>query len=417
MERAALDAGVVQSRAPGGLTVVTEALPGARGVALGVFVRFGTRDEARAQMGVAHLLEHLVFKGTDRRGPRELARAIEGRGGALDAFTARDHTGFQAHVLGRDLAVAAEVLTDLVRRPLLRDEDLDLERNVVLEEIRAVEDTPDDLVHDLHAQTLWPDDAHGFPILGTAETVAGLRARDLRAVHAAAYGAGNCVIAAAGAVEHDALLEALAAEGWLDAPSGPPVRRQAPAPALRAVERVVERDSAQVHVVVGTDTFGAGDPRRFALAMLVNAVGGGMGSRLFQRVREELGLAYGVWTATQLYHETGQLGTYVGSQPQTAAAALQAIREEYARVAAHGLAPGELEEAREQLKGQLVLGLEGAGARMARLAGTALAGLPYRPVDALLADVDAVRPDDVAALAAEYFAPERQTVVRLGPLD
>ncbi|HJS48538.1 MAG TPA: pitrilysin family protein, partial [Gemmatimonadales bacterium] len=216
MESLRLDDRVHRTVAPSGLTILSEGLPGVRSVALGCWVRAASAHEARPQMGVSHLLEHLVFKGSERRSARQIALALEARGGSLDAWTGRDHTSFQAHALDRDLAVAADLLTDLVRRPLLRPADLDLERNVVLEEINGVQDAPEDLVFDLHSALLWGGHPYGFPILGTPETVGGLGAGDLRAAHARGYYPGNCVFAAAGALEHDRLLEALAAEGWLD---------------------------------------------------------------------------------------------------------------------------------------------------------------------------------------------------------
>jgi predicted Zn-dependent peptidase len=304
-----LDDRVVRTVAPNGLVVVTEELPGLRSAALGIWVRSASAHEPPAQMGAAHLLEHLVFKGTERRSAAALARELEERGGSLDAFTSRDHTSFQAHVLDQDLPLAVDVLTDLVRRPLLRQEDLDLERNVVLEEIRGVEDTPDDLVFELHAAELWPQHPYGYSILGTEATVTGLAAADLRRMHGEGYYPANCVVAAAGSLSHDAVLEALAREGWFDAIGHAAARPPVPAvPARRGVDHRVPRDTAQTHIVLGTDVFGATDPRRYALAILTNVLGGGMSSRLFQTVREELGLAYAIFAYQHLYRASGVLG-------------------------------------------------------------------------------------------------------------
>lgn len=415
MESLRLDDRVHRTVADSGLTILSEGLPGVRSVALGCWVRAASAHEARPQMGVSHLLEHMVFKGTERRSAREIALGLEVRGGSLDAWTGRDHTSFQAHALDRDLAMAADLVTDLVRRPLLRPADLDLERNVVLEEINGVHDAPEDLVFDLHSALLWGGHPYGFPILGTPETVAGLGAAEVRAVHARGYYPGNCVIAAAGALEHERLLEALAAEGWFDGPAGPPLPPAAAAAAHRGLRHHEVREGQQAHLVIGTDTFPHSDPRRLALALVVNAFGGGMSSRLFQRVREELGLAYAVYAWQQYFVSAGQLGVYVGTAPATADRAEAAILEEFARVARESLAPGELEDARRQLQGQLVLALESPASRMHRLATFALHAEPWRPVDDLLADIEAVTADEVAAVAAEFLDPARQTVLKLGP--
>jgi predicted Zn-dependent peptidase len=410
-----LDTGLRRTDAASGLVVLSEAMPGVRSVATGIFVRTASAHEQRAKMGVSHLLEHMVFKGTERRTARQLALVLEVRGGALDAFTGRDYTSYQAHVLDEDLPLGVDILTDLVRRPLLEERDLVPERNVILEEINGVLDTPDDLVHELHAATLWPTHPYGYSILGTPETVKALGTGDLREAHRGYYPA-NCVVAAAGNLDHDQLLEALAREGWLDgalpAPPRSPVR---PEPAARGITRAEVRESTQTHVVFGTDTFPVRDPRRFALGILVNAFGGGMSSRLFQRVREELGLAYAIFAFKQFYQSTGQLGVYVGTQPSTADQAIEAIRGEYDRLAREGLSGAELADGKRQLKGQVVLSLESPGARMHRLAGFVLHDDRYRALSELLADIDAVTQDQVAAVAAEFFPAERQTVVRLGP--
>jgi predicted Zn-dependent peptidase len=309
-----------------------------------------------------------------------------------------------------------EILTDLARRPLLRESDLEPERNVILEEINGVEDTPDDLVFELHAAALWPAHPYGYSILGSADTLAAMSADDLRCLHATGYYRGNFVVAAAGNVNHDQLLTVLEREGWFEGHALEPARQAVtPTPAARGEVRHEARDTAQTHIVFGTDTFPLRDPRRFALAILTNVFGGGMSSRLFQRVREELGLAYAIFAYKHFYQSAGQLGAYIGTQPGTADAAVDAIRAEYARIAREGLPPDELADGKQQLKGQVMLSLESPSARMGRLAGFVLHEDEYRPLDRMLAEIDGVTADEIAAVAAEYFAPERQTVVRLGP--
>jgi predicted Zn-dependent peptidase len=416
VETARLDEGLLRTTAPNGLVVLSERLPGVRSAAVGIYVRTASAHERPSQLGISHLLEHMVFKGTERRSARELALELEIRGGGLDAFTGRDYTSYQAHVLDADLPLAVEILTDLVRRPLLRESDLESERNVVLEEINGVADTPDDLVFELHARALWPDHPYGYSILGTRETLETLSSDDLRALHQAGYYRGNCVIAAAGNVNHDQLLTVLEREGWFEGGTREAPRSGVtPAPAVRGGNCIEHRDTAQTHIVFGTDTFPLRDPRRFPLAILTNVFGGGMSSRLFQRVREELGLAYAIFAYKHFYQGSGQLGVYVGTQVSTADQAIAAIREEYSRLAREGLPLAELTNGKQQLKGQIMLSLESPGARMARLAGFTLYDDRYRPLDEMLAEIDGITSDDVAAVAGEFFAPERQTVVRLGP--
>jgi predicted Zn-dependent peptidase len=411
-----LDDGLFRTTAPNGLVVLTEQLPGVRSAATGLFVRTASAHEARGQMGISHLLEHMVFKGTERRSAKELALELEVRGGSLDAFTGRDYTSYQAHTLDADLPLAVEILTDIARRPLLRERDLEPERNVILEEISGVEDTPDDLVFELHAAELWPEHAYGYSILGSPATLAALSAADLRDLHRIGYYRGNFVVAAAGNVNHEQLLTVLEREGWFEgAMAEPPRPPVTPAPAVRGAERREARDTAQTHIVFGTDTFPLRDRRRFALAILTNVFGGGMSSRLFQRIREELGLAYAVFAYKHFYQSAGQLGVYIGTQPGTADAAVEAIRGEYGRLAREGLPAAELADGKQQLKGQVMLSLESPGARMGRLAGFVLHADEYRPLDRMLAEIDAVTAEEIAEVAAEYFAPERQTIVRLGP--
>jgi predicted Zn-dependent peptidase len=416
METVPLDREVHQTTAPNGVTVLTERVSTVRSAAVGIWVRSASVHEPRPKMGVSHLLEHMVFKGTERRSAQDIAVALEARGGSLDAYTSRDTTAFQARVLDEDLPRAVDVLTDLVRRPVLRDADLELERNVVLEEIHTVDDTPDDLVFELSAQALWPTHPYGYSILGTRDTVTALSSDDLKALHGRAYFPGNCVIAAAGNLHHHDLLELLEREGWFTGDmvaAGPP--GPAHEPAVRGVEARHEKDTAQTHIVFATDALPFADPRKYALMVLANVFGGGMSSRLFQRIREELGLAYAVYAYTSFYRGMGMLGTYVGTQPKTAARAAEAIRAEYARLAREGLQPEPLAEAKRQTMGQLVLGLESPTARMYRLAGAPLYGESYRSLDDVLATVERLTPDEVAAVAAEFFDPARQTVVWLGP--
>ena len=286
---------------------------------------------------------------------------------------------------------------------------------MVLEEIAMVEDTPDDLVFDLHAAALWRAHAYGYRILGTRETVAGLTVSDLQALHGGRYRPRHLVFAAAGNVEHEAVLALLGAAGWFDLEAGPEGAVVAPPVAAEPAEQRVARDGAQVHLVFGTETFRYGDPRRHALVLLSTIFGSGMSSRLFQRVREELGLAYTVYAFHSFFQASGVAGVYVGTQPPTAERAAATIRDELTKLSRDSLTADELASAKQQVKGQLVLALEGPVSRMYRLAGSALYGETYKSLDTALAEIDAVTPEQVAAVAAEFYAPDRQVVIWLGP--
>jgi predicted Zn-dependent peptidase len=401
---------------PNGLTVLSEHVPGVRSVAFGAWVRAASIHEPRELMGVSHLLEHMVFKGTARRSSRQIALELEALGGSLDAYTSREHTVYQARVLDEHLEVAADVIGDFVFAPLLRPTDLELERKVVLEEIGMVDDTPDDLVFELHGEALWGAHPYGYSILGTRDTVSSLGTGDLEALHRRAYHPRQLVVVAAGNVEHEQLLAILDRTGWTtrdgsrDAPDPvPPPVAQAPA------RRHVEREGVQTHIVVGSTTVAHEDPRRPAVVLLSSLLGGGMSSRMFQRVREELGLAYAVYTFQSFHADVGTHGVYVGTSPETARKALDAIREELAAVAAAGLPRDEIAMGKSQLKGQLTLSLESVSSRMYRCASVELYGEPYRTLDEMLAQIDAVTPEQVAEVARDFFDPARQTVVSLGP--
>lgn len=408
--------GVERTVLPNGLTVLSEHMPGVRSIAIGAWVRAASIHEARPQMGVSHLLEHLVFKGTERRSARDIASALESLGGSLDAYTAREHTCFQARVLDEHLPQAADVLADLVFKPLLREADLTLERKVVLEEIAMVDDTPDDLVFELHNEALWGQHPFGYSILGTRDSVSKMALKDIRALHARAYHPPQILVAASGNVEHDALLEVLTAAGWADVPRGDATPMTSPAVTASAPSaRHIERDGQQVHVVFGAPTVPHRDPRRHTLMLVNTLLGGGMSSRLFQRVREELGLAYAVYTFQSFHVDAGVQGVYLGTAPETAAQAIDAVREELARIATEGVGASELAMGKQQLKGQITLSMEGVTSRMYRAAAVELFNEPFLPLDAVLAKIDAITLDDAREVCASFFGPERQTLVSLGP--
>lgn len=398
-----------------GVEVLSERIPGVRSTAVGVWVRQGGAHESEETLGASHLLEHMVFKGTESRSARDIALSLESLGGSLDAYTSREHTAYQARVLDTHLPEAMDVLADLVCRPALRDEDLALEREVVLEEIAQVEDTPDDVVFELHGDRLFGPHPYGRSILGTADSVAGMSVATLQALHQERYLNGSLVVAAAGSVDHDDLVgRARHHFGHLKT-AMPPV----PVPDVDAgaagSDLRVPRDSAQSHVVFGTVGPAHADPLRIPLILLSSALGGGMSSRLFQRVREELGLCYSVFTYQSFYGKAGTVGVYVGTRRATEDAAVDVIREELARVSAVGLDAEELATTKQQVKGQIMLSLESTGARLYRLTTAALNAEPFLTLDEILARVEAVTAEEITEAAARWYDPGRHLVLRLGP--
>ncbi|HUF75051.1 MAG TPA: pitrilysin family protein [Longimicrobiales bacterium] len=397
-----------------GVQVMSEHIPGVRSAAVGVWVRQGSAHEPEADAGMSHMLEHMVFKGTERRTAAEIAVALEGLGGSLDAYTSREHTSYQARVLDEHLPEALDVLADLVLAPRLEASDLALEHEVVLEEIAQVEDTPDDLVFELHSERLWRGHPYGRSILGTKESVSAMTADRLRDLHGGRYVGANFVVAGAGNLEHEDFARRVgelfggvrtgAGRGSVEAPvfTGSGIEQS-------------RRDSAQTHIVFGTDVPGHSHPDRYALVLVSSALGAGMSSRLFQRVREELALCYSIYTYQSFYSRSGVTGVYVGTRPATATTAAAAVREELTKVAAKALPEAELEQVKRQLKGQIVLSLESSGARLHRLASFALHEEPVISLSELLAKIDAVSLDDVTRVAGEYFEPVRQLELRLGP--
>jgi predicted Zn-dependent peptidase len=408
--------GLQRSVLPNGLTVLSEFMPGVRSVAIGAWVRAASLHEPRERMGVSHLLEHMVFKGTRRRSAREIALSLESVGGSLDAYTSREHTVYQARVLDEHLEIAADVIGDLVFEPAIRPTDLALERNVVLEEIGMVEDTPDDLVFELHNAAMWGDHPLGYSILGTRESVTALGVTELQELHQKAYNPRQLIVAAAGSVDHRHLVELLSKTGWTERPPGGKKRLATPTPRPAAPSRRhINREGSQTHIVLGSPTIGHDDARRHAMVLLSVVLGGGMSSRLFQRVREELGLAYSVYTFQTFYATSGVQGVYVGTAPKTADAALQAIEQELASVVQDGLTDQEIEQGKGQLKGQVTLSLESPTARMYRAAGVDLYNEPYRTLDEMLAIINGIQPKTIHDLARKFLTPAGQTVVSLGP--
>ncbi|MDM4723114.1 pitrilysin family protein [Micromonospora sp. WMMA1363] len=405
---------------PSGLRVLTEAIPAMRSVSFGIWVSVGSRDESGPLSGAAHFLEHLLFKGTNRRDALEISSAIEAVGGETNAFTTKEYTCYYARVLDEDLPLAIDVMCDLVADSVLAPADVETERGVILEEIAMHDDEPGDEVHDLFAGIIYGDHPLGRLISGTEQTVTPMTRRQIEGFYRRHYTAPRIVIAAAGNLDHAAVVKLVrqALRGTaLDTDPAAPAPHRAATPTVRttSVATIVEpKETEQAHVVLGRPGIDRGDERRFALGVLNNVLGGGMSSRLFQEIRERRGLAYSVYSYASQYADSGLFGVYAGCAPGKVDEVLDLTRAQLARVAGDGLTEAEVARGKGMSKGAFVLGLEDTGSRMSRLAKGELLYGELMPVDELLARVDAVTVDDVNSLAAELLGHPMSLAV-VGP--
>lgn len=393
-----------------GVRVITEEVPSVRSVALGLWVRTGSRDETPAQAGVSHFLEHLLFKGTPSYTAVEIAERFDGLGASFNAATGKESTHLHARFLDEHTADVFALLGEMLLESTFPD--IDSEREVVLEEIAMYEDEPSDRVHDYLADAIFGDTPLGRRILGQADVISNVPVPEIAEYHGARYTAGNIVVAAAGNVDHGRIAE-LAETLKLSAGDGPETLvPQEPRPGGQLV--FATKDTEQYHVCFGAPGINRADERRFALAVLDSILGGSSSSRLFREVREERGLAYSVGTYSEQYTDTGLVATYVGTREENVAEACEVIGDELRRIQCEPVSPGELERAKEHVKGRLVLSGESTAARMARIARAVLHDLPLLTLDEMLARVDAVTVEDVSGLAAELFAEDRLSAAAVG---
>ena len=403
-----------------GLRVVTERMPGVRSASVGIWVLAGSRDEAPKISGSSHFLEHLLFKGTATRSAQDIAEAFDAVGGDINAFTAKEYTCYYVRVLDRDLEMAVDHLADMLQHSLIRSADLDGERQVILEEINMHEDSPEDLVHDVFTEALWPDHPLGRPVLGTVATIGAATRSSVNRFYKRHYVPGNFVVAAAGNVQHEELLVLLAdrmeagrplatgaASTWNLRPAGHPPR----ASGARLVRR---RKTEQAHICLGTDGLARADPDRFAFLVVNTALGGGMSSRLFQEVRERRGLAYSVYSYHSQYTEAGIFTAYAGTTPARAEQVIGLLRHELEDVASGGLTEEEFERAKGHVKGSLVLSLEDPGGRMSRLGKSEIAHGEILSVNQTLARIERVTLREARRVAERVLSPP-MTLTVLGP--
>ena len=393
-----------------GVRVVTEAMPAVRSIALGFWIRSGSRDEPVEQAGISHFLEHLLFKGTDRFSSREIDEVFDAMGAEVNAGTGKETTSVYSRFLDRHLEHAFDVLQDMVLRPAYPD--IDSERQVVIEEIAMYEDEPSDKVHDVLSGAVFGDHPLGRPIIGTADVIASVPVPTIADWHDHRYTGANIVVAAAGNLEHDAIVELVSGsvspgERGTAAVTGSPN-------GVTPVLRFHEKETEQYHLCIGGPGIPRGDDRRYALRVLDTILGGSTSSRLFQEVREKRGLAYAVFSYSSHYLDSGQVAVYVGTRPDNVAEAMKVIGDELGRLHAEGVSEEELERARENVKGRTVLSMESTLSRMNRLGSSVLMDVPLLSVDEVLAAFDAVTLDDVMGLARELWSPERMSAAGVG---
>lgn len=395
---------------PDGLRVITEPVDGVRSLALGVWIGVGSRFETPAQAGISHFLEHMLFKGTSNHTAAEIAQGFDGIGAEVNAATGRDYTVVYSRFLDQHIDHAFGLVNDMVSDPVMAE--LEPEREVVLEEIAMYEDDPSDQVHDLIGETVFPGQALGRPVIGTSEIVGSLDRERVSRYHGSHYTPQNMVVAAAGSLDHDDIVERVSRMSQrLHADVDEATVEPGVAGAARAV--IKEKETEQVHLTLGGPGMTRGDDRRHAQAVLDNILGGSMSSRLFQEVREKRGLCYSVGTYSSGYSDCGQVGVYVGTRAANISESLEIIARELARIADEPVPEGELTRARENLKGRLVLGGESSANRMNRLGRSVLGGTEVLSVDEVITRVDAVTAEDVSALAHEYWRPERLSLAAI----
>ena len=401
---------------PNGLIVLTERMEYLRSVAMGVWIKSGSRCEPAETNGISHFVEHMLFKGTRSRSAQSIAREMDSIGGNLDAFTGKESICFNVKSLAEHVPIALDVLTDLVLNPVFDAHEIERERGVILEEIKIDEDNPDVLVHELFTQAFWKDHPLGWPILGTSKTVARLNRESLVAYHSDRFHGGNMIFSAAGNLDHDRFAEEVA--GKFSTLAGGSTLHELPATEANA--RIVLRNKKsleQVQLCLGVPAPPITDENRYATLILNTVLGGGMSSRLFQTIREERGMAYSIYSDLSPFRDTGTLCVFAGTSVGKGLEVVKLILEEFRKMKQELLSEEELTRAKDQVKGNILLGLESSNARMANLARQEMYFHEFIPVDEIIARISEVDAAQVQAMAQRLFDPARIAVTLLGRLD
>jgi predicted Zn-dependent peptidase len=398
-----------------GIRVVTEELDAVRSISIGVWIDVGSRDEDRDEMGVSHFIEHMLFKGTKNRTAKEIAVSLESVGGGLNAFTGREQTCYYARVLDEHLDIAIDVLSDILKSPLLNSSHFEKEKKVIASEIKELEDSPADLIHDLLMSTMWKDNPLGKPIIGSMESVIQMPRGKLISFMKKNYTCSRVVIAASGNLKHRDLVEKVKRKFEFSSDSQP-VKSGIRLPPREAARMVEQRKTAQTHVSLGIPLFPYRDQRRYSSLVLSNILGGGMSSRLFQTVREQLGLAYSIYSFIDFFEDTGVFGIYLGTYKKNAVRVIELVLKEIGRFKKNNLSTRELSNAKYQLKGNLILGMESTSSRMNRLARNELFLNDYVGTDQTIEYINKIKPKDIIGIAEEFLLPDKLSTVVLGPV-
>lgn len=395
-----------------GIRIVSEKIPAVRSAAVGVWIETGARHETPRLSGISHFVEHMLFKGTERRSAHDIAKEIDSVGGVLNGFTGREFTCYYAKVLGEKLPLAIDLLSDIVRHPVFDAHEIEKERRVILQELGMLEDAPDEQVYDLFSQTFWGDHPLGHPVLGTSDSVARLTRDDLCAFVQERYCGERVVVAAAGNVDHQRLVDMISA-GFGDLPSSA-LDGSGTIPEYERRIAVVEKDLEQVHLCLGTRLLPQNHPNRFAAYLLNTILGGGMSSRLFQKIREELGLAYSVYSSVDAHSDAGSLVVYAGVAPQDVVAVVEKLVEELRRLRREPVSGEELTAAKDQLQGNLLLSLESSDTCMSLLARNEIYLGRIFPIRELQRGIEKVTAEDIQRLAEFVIREEYLTLQALG---
>ncbi len=398
-----------------GISVITEEMPDVESASIGIWVNTGSRNEVPGVSGISHFIEHLLFKGTKKRTSLDISREIESVGGSLNAFTSREYTCFYAKILSSDLPLAIDLLSDIFLNSLFDKGEMERERKVIMQEIKMVEDTPDDLVHDLFAESFWPSHPLGRSILGTRRSVGSLTTADIREYYGEHYTSNKVLITAAGKLKHRTVVRALekSFKKIKSHPPAPDTARPVPAPGVR----LYSKDLEQVHLCLGVPAPEQPHPDRYKVYLLNTILGGGMSSRLFQEIREKRGLAYSVYTYLNLCRDAGSLVSYAGTSKESFGEVLKLIMREFSRVRSKGVTATELANAKEQLKGGMLLGLETSDNRMSKLARDEIYFGRSVPIRQIVKGIDGVTGEAIKEAAARLLVPGKFTLVALGKVS
>lgn len=398
-----------------GLRIVSESIPYMSSISLGIFAGTGSRHETPAEQGVSHFIEHLMFKGTHRRSAKDIAEMVDDVGGQLNAATDRENTCYYIKVLPEHLSLGMDILSDMLLNSKFADVDVEKERQVVLEEISLYEDSPDELIHDLHMNSLWPGHALGRNILGTRETIAAMDRQAILDYRIRHYVPDNLVIAAAGNLTHEQLVE-LSQLYWADV-SGKSQMLVDPTPTFVAARLLQEKDIEQLHVCLGTPGVAHDSSQYYASHVLNTILGGGVSSRLFQSIREDRGLAYSVCSYPSSFRDTGLMTIYAGVSPENSREVIEITNAILADIRVNGVRPDEIKRAKEQLKAGLMFSMESSASRMSRVGRAEISSREYLSPEKLAAKVDAVSLEQLFELAQPLYQPENTCMTALGPVE